>query len=208
MFKTEESAKTKRHSALFDYLKFKLLLGVLVVAVIAAALLGLKSVFSTESSITKLGFEDIGELATQVAYCTEVNVTEASRELWGVKLPFTQSKYIYSYGVTVKAGIDFGAIHWSLDEKSKVIRVQMPQAKVLSCAIDPQSFKLYHEKESIFRQITLEENNEALISLEESARENAVANGLLDNASENAKEILKGFFAGAFDLEEYRLEFV
>ena len=34
--------------------------------------------------------------------------------------------------------------------------------------------------ESIFRQITLEENNEALEALKQDAQDNAVANGLLD----------------------------
>lgn len=208
MFQKEKQAEKGQHSMLAGYLKAKVLIGILSVAAVVVLLAGLKSVFFTESNITRLGFEDIGELATQVAYCTEVNVTEASQELWGFKIPFTQSKYIYSYGVTVKAGIDFQKIQWEQDKKNKVIRVELPEVKVLSCEIDPESFKLYHEAESVFRQITLEENNEAMIGLKDSAEKNAVANGLLTNAEENAKEILKGFFGQAFDLEEYRIEFV
>ena len=52
-----------------------------------------------------LGFEDIGELATQEANCTEVNVTEDVRKLFGIDIPFTQSKYIYSYKCDRKGGI-------------------------------------------------------------------------------------------------------
>ena len=208
MFQKEKQAEKVQHSMMAGYLKVKVLLGFLAVGVVIMLLMGLKSVFFTESNITKLGFEDIGELATQVAYCTEVNVTEASQELWGVKIPFTQSKYIYSYGVTVKAGINFQEIQWEQDKKNRVIRVELPEVKILSCEIDPESFKLYHEAESIFRQITLEENNEAMIGLKDSAEKNAVANGLLINAEENAKEILKGFFGQVFDREEYHIEFV
>ena len=69
--------------------------------------LGIRSVVLSESKSTKLGFENIGELATQTAYCTSVNVTEGSRELFGVTIPFTQSKYIYSYDIVIKAGFDF-----------------------------------------------------------------------------------------------------
>ena len=89
---------------------FKRMLASRLAAGIAAALaalllllvivgLGIRSVVLSESKSTKLGFENIGELATQTAYCTSVNVTEGSRELFGVTIPFTQSKYIYSYDI-------------------------------------------------------------------------------------------------------------
>ena len=83
-------------------------------AVLSAGAFGLKSLFATDGKTTRLGFEDIGQLATQAAYCTEVKVAEKSAELWGLTIPFTQSKYIYSYDVEVKAGFDFGAITWSV----------------------------------------------------------------------------------------------
>lgn len=97
---------------------FKRMLASRLAAGIAAALaallllvivgLGIRSVVLSESKSTKLGFENIGELATQTAYCTSVNVTEGSRELFGVTIPFTQSsKYIYSYDIVIKAGFDF-----------------------------------------------------------------------------------------------------
>ena len=62
----------------------------------------MRSVLVSGNKLTKLGFEDIGELATQAAYCTEVNVTEGARELFGLTIPFTQSKYVYSYDVVIK----------------------------------------------------------------------------------------------------------
>ena len=141
------------------------------------------------------------------AYTTQVNVTEGSRVLWGVTIPFTQSKYIYSYDVTIKAGIDFGGIDWDLDEEQKTIRVTMPETRVLSSEINLDSFKVYHESESIFHHITLEENNAALQELQHNAEETAIANGLLENARSNAETILKGFFTKAYDLDKYTLTF-
>ena len=46
----------------------------------------------------------------------------------------------------------------------------------------------------IFRQISLEENNEALAEMKKSAEEKAIEDGLLENARANAETILKGFF--------------
>ena len=40
------------------------------------------------------------------------------------------------------------------------------------------------------------------------AEEDAISNGLLDNARANAELVLTGFFAGAYDLEEYTITFV
>ena len=194
-------------SVLAANLTVKLLAAAVVVVVLIFVGIGIGKSFTAESKTTKLGFEDIGELVTQAAYCTEVNVTEASRSLWGMEIPFTQSKYIYSYDVEIKAGMDFSAIEWNIDEKNSVITVKLPEIKVLSNEPDLDSLKIYHEEESIFRQISLEENNEALAALKETAEKDAVANGLLENARANAETILTTFFGSAYDLDEYKLQF-
>ena len=181
-------------------------LWILVVILLAAAVsLGAKTVLSADGRTARLGFEDIGELATQSAYCTEVEVTEASRELFGVTIPFTQSKYIYSYDVVIKAGLDFTDVSWS--QQDGTIRVTLPEIRVLSNEIDLDSLKVYHEDESLFRNITLEENNAALADLKARAEQDAIGNGLLEEARDNAQQILTAFFANQYDLTEYRLEF-
>lgn len=182
-------------------------LGILVVILLAAAVaVGAKTVLSADGRTARLGFEDIGELATQSAYCTEVEVTEASRELFGVTIPFTQSKYIYSYDVVIKAGLDFTDVSWS--QQDGTIRVTLPEIRVLSNEIDLDSLKVYHEDESLFRNITLEENNAALADLKARAEQDAIGNGLLEEARDNAQQILTAFFANQYDLTEYRLEFI
>lgn len=205
------SEKNGRGKATLAFLKGfltgKVILAIAGVLAVVLIGIGIRRVVSFESTTTRIGFEDIGELATQAAYCTEVNVTEASRELWGVTIPFTQSKYIYSYDVEIKAGLDFGDIQWTLDEENQIIRVSLPEIRVLSRELDPESFQLYHEEESIFRQITMEENNQALTTLLETAEKDAVANGLLDDARRNAEDILRVFFASAYDLEQYEIRF-
>ena len=135
-----------------------------------------------------------------------MEVTEASRELFGVCIPFTQSKYIYSYDVVIKAGLNFADITWQ--EENGTIRITLPEIQVLSSEIDLDSLKVYHEDESLFRPITLEENNAALADLKARAEEDAIAHGLLDAARDNTRQILTGFFAQQYDLTEYRLQFV
>ena len=204
--KRKNTVISRLKNILGNYLARKIIGGVCIILILAAVAAGVKSVIFSESKTTKIGFEDIGELATQSAYCTEVNVTEAARELFGITIPFTQSKYIYSYDVEIKAGFDFQEITWEV--KDKTIEVRLPETKILSCDVDLDSMKIYHEDESIFRQITLEENNKALADLKQKAEEDAVANGLLENARSNGETILEGFFAGVYDLEEYEIVFM
>lgn len=78
----------------------------------------------------------------------------------------------------------------------------------MSSEIDRDSFKVYHEDESIFRQISLEENNEALNEMVSRAEEDAIANGLFDNACDNAKTIIKVFFSQVYDMNEYEIVFI
>lgn len=205
MSSPNEVEKKDKWGFLRKYLTKKVIAVVFALCVVAAIGVGIGTMISSESKTTQIGFENIGELATQSAYCTEVNVTEASRELFGVTIPFTQSKYIYSYDVVIKAGLDFREIEWS--EDGGTIDVKLPAPEVLSCEVDMDSFKLYHESESIFRQISLEENNQAMATLVEAAKENAIANGLLENARSNAETILKGFFANQYDMDEYEIRF-
>ena len=176
-----------------------------IVLVVGAGIIGYKRFVSSESKTTKIGFENIGELATQSACCTEINVTDDSRKMFGVKIPFTQSKYIYSYNVVIKAGFDFGESEWTV--KDTTIEVKLPEAKILSSEIDMNSFKIYHEAESIFNQITMTENNEAIKNLQRTSEENAVANGLLKNARSNAETILTRFFGNVYDLKAYKISF-
>lgn len=182
-----------------------IIIGVVIVVGIVAVVIGFREFVSFESKTTKIGFEDIGELATQTAYCTELSVTDKSRNLFGVTIPFTQSKYIYSYDIVIKAGFDFEDIKW--EENGTSIEVKLAEVKVLSSEIDLESFKIYHEDESIFTKIPMTENNEGMKDLKQKAQEDAIANGLLDNARINVETILTGFFGNVYDLEKYKIIF-
>ena len=159
------------------------------------------------SKLVKLGFEDIGELATQEMIGTVVHTEQASQTLFGVEIPFTQSHYIYSYDFDVKAGYDFSAITYEVDEENKAITVTLPEEKLLSIEVLTDSFKVYYEKESIFKRITLEDNNDALKDMQDTAKEDAISNGIYDKARANAETLLKAFFSNQYNLEEYTIEF-
>ena len=186
-------------------LKNIVLIALVVVLAITVVGLGFKVSHTTESKTTKLGFEDIGEFATQSAYCTEVSATANARKLFGHNLPFTQSNTVFSYDVVIKAGYDFSAITWDVHDTT--ITVKLPEVKVLSCEVKEDSFKKYVEDESIFTPFTLDDNNNAMKALKETAQTDAIANGLYENARSNAETMLTTFFSSAYDMDQYTIEF-
>ena len=183
----------------------KVLLAVVITLLVCGGAFGVHTHFSSKSDTLKIGFEDIGEMATQVAYCKEVDKIDKLKDLYGMVIPFTQSKYIYSYNIVIKAGFNFEEIEWK--KQDKTIQVKLPEIKILSSEIDYDSFEVYHEQDSIFTKVNLEERNESILKLKEKAEQDAIANGLLENARANAETILKGFFGQVYDLEEYKLVF-
>ena len=183
----------------------KVLLAIVITLLVCGGAFGVHTHFSSKSETLKIGFEDIGEMATQVAYCKEVDKIDKLADWYGMVIPFTQSKYIYSYNIVIKAGFNFEEIEWR--KQDKTIQVKLPEIKILSSEIDYDSFKVYHEQDSIFTKVNLEERNESILKLKEKAEQDAIANGLFENARANAEMILKGFFGQVYDLEEYKLVF-
>ena len=90
--------------------KVKLILLIVTVIVLIGAGMYIGTIIGDDSSdkggTVELSFKDIGELATQSVYSKEVKITKDDRNVFGVTVPFTESKYIYSYGVNIKAGYD------------------------------------------------------------------------------------------------------
>ncbi|MDM8292917.1 DUF4230 domain-containing protein [Faecalicoccus pleomorphus] len=210
MTKQIEEENQKRSSKLSKILKMITPKGAIIIILIVCILgvgIGLGKSFFTDSKTTKLGFEDIGELATQSAYSSNTSVIDQSRDLFGFEIPFTQSKYVFSYDTVIKAGINFSDITWKVDENNKKIKINLPETKVLSNEIDEDSLKVYHESESIFTNIELEETNKALSNLKDTAEKNAIENGLLENATMNAQTLVKSFVGQVYDLNTYQVIF-
>ena len=195
-------------------LDIKFIIGVIIIILLCAVLVytrkEAKSNYVSDEKITEIGFENIGELATQSVTTTTVRVETKDLKLFNVSIPLTQSKYIYTYNTTIKAGINFSDVKWQLgdtDDTSHNIYVDIPEVKTLSADIDLDSFKVLHEENNIFSPITLTEHNDSLIQLRENALSDAINSGLYDRALDNAKTILTSFISQVYPSNEYSIIF-
>ena len=195
-------------------LDIKFIIAVIIIILLCAVLVytrkEAKSNYVSDEKITEIGFENIGELATQSVTTTTVRVETKDLKLFNVSIPLTQSKYIYTYNTTIKAGINFSDVKWQLgdtDDTSHNIYVDIPEVKTLSADIDLDSFKVLHEENNIFSPITLSEHNDSLIQLRENALSDAINSGLYDRALDNAKTILTSFISQVYPSNEYNIIF-
>lgn len=195
-------------------LDIKFIIAVIIIILLCAVLVytrkEAKSNYVSDEKITEIGFENIGELATQSVTTTTVKVETKDLKLFNVSIPLTQSKYIYTYNTTIKAGINFSDVKWQLgdtDDTSHNIYVDIPEVKTLSADIDLDSFKVLHEENNIFSPITLTEHNDSLIQLRENALSDAINSGLYDRALDNAKTILTSFISQVYPSNEYNIIF-
>ena len=137
-----------------------------------------------------------------------MQVIDKWQKLWGMQVPFTQSKYVFSYDGVIKAGLDFSAIDVQVDEAAGEIRVTLPEIQILSNEIDPNSLEIYDERNNIFTPLNLDAMNNSLLDLREESQQTAVGNGLLEQAAENAKLLITGFLSGMYDLQRYSIVYV
>ncbi len=158
--------------------------------------------------VIKEGLADIGELATEEYYFTEVESYDSSKSFMDFKLPFTTSKFVYSYDGLIKAGIDFTAVEVEKDDLLKTITVKLPKAKILSSEIDESSFQVYDEKQSIFNKVSISNFNDTNADLKNRAEERAIKKGLLDKADANATMLIKNFLLSTYSVSDYAIKVI
>lgn len=156
------------------------------------------------------GMTDIGELATEEYWFTQVQTYDSSKSAQifdlSFDLPLTRNKFVYSYDGVIKAGVDFAAASVEVDNALRRVTVTLPKARILSSEIDYDSFELYDEQKSIFNPLSVRDVNKSDGELLRSAEKDAIAKGVLTRADENAETLVVNFLRGAFEVRSYAIK--
>ena len=151
---------------------------------------------------------EIGELSTAEYVYSITQVADKDKlTVLGIKIPFTDSKIIYGYSGTIKAGIDFSKIAITVDKEDRKIKVILPEAYIISNELDQDSLIVYDERNSIFNQFSFEDMNASQAELKNAAEEAALARDILSIAKDNAKTIVEKTISGLYEGEEYQIVF-
>ena len=156
------------------------------------------------------GLRDMGILITDEYYFTEVVSFSSVKKFFktDIKLAFTESSYLAGYDGVITAGPDFTATRVEKDEAAKTVTVILPKSQIRNVDIDPDSFKLFSEKQGFTNPLSASDFNSSLIELENTARQKALEKGILQRADENAVAIVTNFIGNLIDMSVYHVKVV
>jgi len=179
---------------------------VAIAALIVYVGLTISDNFRTNSKATKFGLQNMGELITQTAYVTIVQDSRDDRDFFKLfKIPFTESRMIFSYDFTVDASVNFEKINYETDDEKKEITVKLPHATHYKTTPDLTSQEVYLDEDNLFSRIDLKEQNEAMITMQTKATSTAIENNLLVAADENAQRIITAMFKSDPKRKDYKV---
>lgn len=135
--------------------------------------------------------QEIGELATIEYLYTDAGKFEDPKKVFGKNIPFTTKSFIAKWDGCIKAGIDISQVIAEADENNKEIIIHMPEAEILSHEVDNDSIETLDEKDGLFNPIKVEDVRDFDLVSKQSMEERAIENGILEKASENAKDVIK-----------------
>ena len=133
--------------------------------------------------------EAIGELATYSMNYSGYTEADSTRQLFGINIPGTRNSVRIAYSGTIKVGYEIAAAQISVDADAGEIHIALPEAKVISNAIDEDSLQ-YAERNNIFNPVKGDLAANHLEDARKAELEKAVEMGLYEKAEENARRII------------------
>jgi hypothetical protein len=177
-------------------MKSRIIGTVIGVVVLAAVLAGgwfyqqqkAKPVITSSQLIERL--QDASELTVEKMYYTGIEKFEE-----GTVPLITKNSFFMKYEAVINAGFDMEDV--DIDVTDEQVIVQVPKARVLSVAIDPNSIEYYDTKFSLIKKTDRKEaTKQVQIQAQKSAEEHANDKGLLEEADKRADVIFKGILEG------------
>lgn len=150
------------------------------------------------SSVTvEQQLQQISQLATTRYAYTNMGQFEQGRDFYGIRIPFTTSRFIVSYSGVITAGVDLSQAQ--VEVSGARVTITLPAAQILSHEIDPDSLEVFDETRSIFTPITIEDYNQFQADQQGEMEEKALQAGLLTQARDQARLAVTGLLTPLLD---------
>jgi hypothetical protein len=171
------------------------LLAVIVVSGVLffrSGLLGNQERFTSQGVIEQV--KAVSELNTVEMYFSEIIDFKDALTIREIKIPLTEKSFIFTVKARVKAGTDLSGLTEEdviLEENKLTLRLADP----VITSKEILSYKAYSEKDGLFNEVTNEDTLKALELFTEDLENQALENGILDKARENAEKAIEDLFA-------------
>ena len=132
------------------------------------------------------------DLSTVKYNYTNVVSYKDNKKLKDLDIPFTNKGFLIKYSGYIKAGIDLSTATVNVVDKHKV-EIVLDKPIVFDNVINEEDSYVYDEKESLFNQLKIQDLYDVLTEEQKKMEKEVIEKGLLNEAEENAKEILNSF---------------
>lgn len=130
------------------------------------------------------------QLSTLQYNYTDVISYKQSSEYNGLKIPFTEKKFLIKYTGYIKAGTDLNNIKITITEPD-TIHISLEHCKITDNVINEEDVHVYDEKESIFNQLKISDYYQVLVEEKKKTESKIVENGFLTEADDYAKQLIE-----------------
>lgn len=143
--------------------------------------------YDTSTVLSKI--VHIQELATVKYNYAGVIGYKDNFKILNINVPLTDKYFLLKYEGYLKAGVDFNRIKVNIHGEN--VHVSMPKAQIFDIVIDENSVKVYDESENAFNPIKIQDYNKALMDEKETMRQDAIKQGVLNDANRQAEIAVK-----------------
>lgn len=135
--------------------------GLLALAVVVILAAGIMTVMRKQPNSTKITSDLIAERLEYVQdlvgieyYYQNVSSIEKSKiQKFGVSIPFTASRAIFSYEGVIKYGIDVSQVEVGVS--GDTVTLTVPKAKIISHEIPEKDIEIFDEGRNLFNPVTI-----------------------------------------------------
>jgi len=145
--------------------------------------------YGYDSSTVMSRISHIQELALVKHNYTGVIGFKDYKKILNINIPLTDKYFLLKYNGYLKAGVDFSRVKINVIGDSAV-HVSIPKPDILDTVIDEGSVQIYNESENAFNPIKISDYNEALTREKNIMISDAINQGILADATDQAKMVL------------------
>lgn len=142
-----------------------------------------------DSSTVMSRISHIQELALVKHNYTGVIGFKDYKRILNINIPLTDKYFLLKYNGYLKAGVDFSRIKINALTDS-MVHVSIPKPEIFDTVIDEGSVQIYNESENAFNPIKISDYNEALSREKNIMINDAIKQGILKDATDQAKMVL------------------
>ena len=147
----------------------------------------------------------VSELVTQKYIYTNADRAEYNKTwIMGSDMPLSEKSLLVKYDGIIKAGIDFSKVTIVVNEETRCIIVTLPECKVTDNNVPQETVEVYATN-NVFNKVTIEDSNTLIAAGKKTMENRAIDRGLLRDAKNEAKALIKAFLSMVPGIDTYTL---